>query len=78
MKQSKLHHPTTLHKVASMPCRNFWRGFSVPRKGVIRMAKTDGGLKKVHVPAHTKADGTPVREHYRSTPNNPPAKPAKK
>ena len=40
------------------------------------MAKTDSGNKKVHVPSHTKRDGTMVREHYRSTPN--PPKPAKK
>ena len=39
------------------------------------MSKTDRGLKKVHVPPHRKADGTKVREHYRSTPN--PAKPAR-
>jgi hypothetical protein len=37
------------------------------------MAQTDAGKKKVHVPAHTKEDGTKedgtkVREHYRSTP----------
>ena len=37
------------------------------------MAKTDEGKKIVHVPSHTKDDGTPVKEHYRSTPN--PAKP---
>ena len=35
------------------------------------MAKTDSGNKKVHVPPHRKADGTQVREHYRSTPNPP-------
>jgi hypothetical protein len=36
------------------------------------MAKTNGGKKIVHVPAHTKkVDGkkVQVREHYRSTPN---------
>ena len=33
------------------------------------MAKTEGGKKKVHVPAHTRSDGREVREHYRSTPN---------
>lgn len=33
------------------------------------MAKTKAGKKKVHVPAHTKKDGTKVKEHYRSTPN---------
>ena len=37
------------------------------------MAKTKGrGLKKVHVPAHTKViNGVKrkVKEHYRSTPN---------
>ncbi len=33
------------------------------------MAKTQSGKKKVHVPAHTRNDGTKVREHYRSTPN---------
>lgn len=33
------------------------------------MAQTDAGKKKVHVPAHTKDDGTKVREHYRSTPS---------
>jgi len=27
------------------------------------MAKTQSGKKKVHVPAHTKKDGTKVREH---------------
>ncbi|MDD3945539.1 MAG: hypothetical protein PHS38_12610 [Bacteroidales bacterium] len=32
------------------------------------MAQTDAGKKKVHVPEHRKADGTKVREHYRSTP----------
>jgi len=32
------------------------------------MAKTGSGKKKEHVPAHTKDDGTKVREHYRSTP----------
>ena len=42
------------------------------------MAKTDSGLKKVHVPARIKSDGTQVKEHYRSTPNKTLAKPAKK
>ena len=32
------------------------------------MAQTSAGKKKVHIPAHTKDDGTKVREHYRSTP----------
>lgn len=33
------------------------------------MAQTNGGKKKVHVPAYKKKDGTKVPEHYRSTPN---------
>jgi hypothetical protein len=33
------------------------------------MAKTNSGKKKVHVPAHTRKDGSKVKEHYRSTPN---------
>ena len=36
------------------------------------MAKTKGGKKKVHVPAHSrksKGKKVKVREHYRSTPN---------
>ena len=35
----------------------------------LNMAKTKNGKKIVHVPAHTKSDGTKVKEHYRSTPN---------
>ena len=42
------------------------------------MAKTEDGKKIVHVPPHTKEDGTPVREHYRSTPNPSKPQPAKK
>ena len=42
------------------------------------MAKTEQGKKKVHVPEHTRHDGAKVREHYRSTPNKPSPKPAKK
>ena len=39
------------------------------------MAKTERGLKKVHVPAHTRKTGVKVGEHYRSTPNQkPPSK----
>lgn len=32
------------------------------------MAKTEEGKKKVYVHSHTKADGTKVKQHYRSTP----------
>ncbi len=32
------------------------------------MAKTKEGKKKVYVKPHTKADGTKVKPHYRSTP----------
>lgn len=39
------------------------------RQRSLNMAKTNKGKKKVHVPAHTRSDGTKVREHYRSTPN---------
>lgn len=35
------------------------------------MAKTKEGKKIVHVPGHTRKDGTRVRPHKRSTPNPP-------